>query len=116
VAGYALTFGVVLGLRGPLQAALQRAADQAGLGPGGVVLVEAVVVAAAIGATIGVTFVFRRFVNRRPLAGMAMPPPWRRWRDVAAGFAMGAAMILVVIGVEYGLGWLRIDGVKEGFG
>jgi membrane protease YdiL (CAAX protease family) len=58
---------------------------------------------------------FRRFVDRRPWAGMALPSPWRRHRDLAAGFVLGAAMILIVFGIEYFLGWIRILGVKPGF-
>jgi membrane protease YdiL (CAAX protease family) len=47
---------------------------------------------------------------------MAMPAPWRRGRDVFTGFGLGAAIILLVFGVEIALGWIRITGVKEGFG
>jgi hypothetical protein len=68
-----------------------------------------------IGATIGLTFMFRRFVDRRLWAGMAMPAPWRRGGDIALGLGLGAAMMLAVFAIEYALGWIRITGLKEGF-
>jgi membrane protease YdiL (CAAX protease family) len=102
-------------MRDPLKSFLQPAAAQLGLGFFNGVLVEFILAAVVIGATIGITLVFRRLVDRRPWQGMAMSLAWRRWRDAAAGLGLGAGMILVVFGVEYGLGWIRIISVKEGF-
>jgi membrane protease YdiL (CAAX protease family) len=116
VAGYAGVFGGILMLRGPLGNSLERAAATIGVGVSRLVLAELVVAVLVTGATLGLTLVWRRFVDRRPWAGMALPCPWRRGGDVAAGFVLGAAMILVVFAVEYGLGWLRVTGLKEGFG
>jgi membrane protease YdiL (CAAX protease family) len=115
VLGYAILFGVVLTLRGPLASisnpVLTRALPPSILFPAS----EVVLVAASIAATVGLTYLFRRFVDRRPWAGMGLPSPWRRRGDLAAGFALGAAMILVVFGIEYFPGWIRIIGVKPGF-
>src|SRR5262249_29387304 len=33
-----------------------------------------------------------------------------------AGLGLGVAMISVVLGTEYGAGWIEITGLKEGFG
>jgi hypothetical protein len=51
---------------------------QLGAGAFGLVLVELTVAVVVIGATIGITFAFRRFVDRRSWAGMAILAPWRR--------------------------------------
>jgi membrane protease YdiL (CAAX protease family) len=115
VVGYAILFGGCLSLRGPLESGLERVVAQLDAGLLRPVLVQSMVVAVVIGAVIGVTFLFRRFVDRRPWEGMTMPPPWRRWRGVLAGFWLGAAMIFIVFGIEYSLGWIRINGVKDGF-
>jgi membrane protease YdiL (CAAX protease family) len=114
--GYAIAFGGCLAVRGALDGGLQGLAARLDLGPLGLVATEAVVLAVVIPAVIGVTYLFRRFVDRRPWSGMALPAPWHRGRDLSAGFGLGAAMILIVVGVELGLGWFRVVGVKEGFG
>ena len=115
ILGYAVLFGAVLTLRGPLASicnpALTRVLPSSILFPAS----EVVLVAASIAGTLGLTYLFRRFVDRRPWAGMALPSPWRRRRDLAAGFAIGTAMILVVFGIEYLLGWIGILGLKPGF-
>jgi len=116
VLGFAIAFGVCLASREPLENLLASVVSRLRLGLPGLLLARAVVVALVIGATIGVTFVFRRFVDRRSWAGMAMPPPARRWREIAAGFGLGAFMMLLVVGIELGLGWFGILGVKQGFG
>jgi len=56
---------------------------------------------------IGVTYVFRRFVDCRPCVGMTMPHPARRWREIAAGFVLDAGMMLLVGAIALGLGWFR---------
>jgi len=116
VLGFAIAFGVCLALREPLENVLETVVSRLGLGLPALLIARTVVVASVIGATVGVTYVFRRFVDRRPWAGMAMPPPARRWREIAAGFGLGAGMMLVVVGIELGLGWFRVLGVKPGFG
>jgi uncharacterized protein len=116
VLGYAVLFGICLSLRGRLADVANPVLSQAL--PRSLLFSasEIVLVVATIAAIVGLTFVFRRFVDRRPWAGMGMPSPWRRRGDLAAGFALGAAMILIVFTVEYALGWMRIDGVKSGWG
>jgi membrane protease YdiL (CAAX protease family) len=90
----------------------QRLADLGGSLP--LLVASAVVIAVLVAATLGVTFVFRRFVDRRAWEGMACPPPWRRPIDLLRGLAIGGAILLVVAAVEYGLGWYRVLGWKEG--
>ncbi len=75
VVGYAVVFGVCLGLRNPLQSVLQHSADSLLLGALGVVLTESVVVALAIAATTCITYVFRCKVGPATLGwhGFASP-------------------------------------------
>src|SRR5437667_9666351 len=75
VIGYAALFGGFLSLRGPLQSVLERIVTQLDVGVLRLALVESFVVAAVIGATIGLTFLSRKFVDRRSWDGMALPPP-----------------------------------------
>jgi membrane protease YdiL (CAAX protease family) len=113
--GYTVLFGLWLALRRPLESASQRALGGIEIGPWRLLITQLVTVSLVVTLTIGTTFVFRRFVDRRDWRGMAIPPPWVKWRDLLAGFAIGAVMILAVLAVELGFGWIRIAGVKEGF-
>jgi hypothetical protein len=99
--GFILLFGACLWLRGRLHSFLESRALQLGAGTFGFALVELMVAVVVIGATIGLTFMFRRFVDRRSWAGMAMPAPWRRGGDIALGLGLGAAMMLAVFAIEY---------------
>jgi membrane protease YdiL (CAAX protease family) len=116
IIGYAILFGAILSLRGPLESSLWPVVKELGIGAVGLLLIECVVAVTLIACTIGLTFVFRRYVDRRSWSGMALPAPWKRQGDLILGFGMGSAMILVVVGIEYSVGWLRFVGLKEGFG
>jgi uncharacterized protein len=116
IVGYAIFFGAILSLRGPLESWLWALVNRLDIGAAGLPLIESIVVVTLIACTIGLTFVFRRYVDRRSWLGMALPAPWKRWGNLFAGFAMGSVMILVAVAVQHSLGWLRFMGLKEGFG
>ncbi len=111
---YAILYVSCLILRGPLQEFLARSLVLPI--PVRIVVVESIGVAMAIGATIGVTYFVRRFVDRRPWSGMALPDPRRRPRDLLLGLGLGSVMILAVFAIEAALGWFRISGIRSGVG
>jgi hypothetical protein len=77
VLGFAIAFGACLASREPLENVLATVVSRLGLGLPGLLLAQTIVVAWVIGATIGVTYVFRRFVDRRPWAGCGHDAPGR---------------------------------------
>ena len=85
---YAMGFGAVLILRGPVS---QLASAMIQPGPKnllGVICSEMLVASWAIGGTIGWTFLCRRYLDRQPFSGMGLPSPWVRRHDIAAGFGL----------------------------
>ena len=112
---YAMGFGAVLILRGPVS---QLASAMIQPGPKnllGVICSEMLVASWAIGGTIGWTFLCRRYLDRQPFSGMGLPSPWVRRHDIAAGFGLGAGMMVVVACVQLAVGWLEVEGLKTGF-
>ena len=51
-----------------------------------------------------------RWLDHRPLRdfGVTLDRAW--WRSLGAGFAVGAALIAFIFGLEYGMGWVRVTG------
>jgi membrane protease YdiL (CAAX protease family) len=111
--GYLFAFGLCMSIRGPLMEGLEKAlADLQSPLP--LLIASTVVMAVVVTSTVSVTFVFRRFVDRRAWKGMACPAPWQRPRDLVGGLVIGGVMLLGVALVEYALGWFRVAGWKEG--
>jgi membrane protease YdiL (CAAX protease family) len=70
----------------------------------------------AIGGTLGLTVVFRRAIDRRSWAGVALPP-LRPHMGVLAGGAGSALLLLaLVFGIEVATGWIRVEGMGGGTG
>jgi hypothetical protein len=113
ILGYLFAFALCLAIRALLTGDLQRRFSHLG-GSLPLLATSTVVATFFVAATLGITFVFRRFVDRRPWTGMACPPPRRRSRDLFSGFAVGGGMLLAVAAIEYSLGWYRILGWKPG--
>ncbi len=59
---------------------------------------------------LAVTYVFRRYVDRRPWQPIGLSA-WR-WRHAATGLAAGAASVLVVFATAWALGWARVTGTE----
>jgi membrane protease YdiL (CAAX protease family) len=76
------------------------------------VMVTPVFAVTYISGLLGMTYLYRRRVDRRDWRGMALPPPSGRWRDLAGGFLFGGMMMAVVFGVEVALGWVRVLGTE----
>src|SRR5262245_35488621 len=91
---YLSIFAACLALRDSLQAYIRERLHPFLKEPFLLLVVEASTVVVIIGTVIGVTFLFRRWLDRRPWSGMALPAPWRHPRILAAGFGIGAVMIL----------------------
>jgi len=115
IVGYALVFGVCLSLRGPAARAVATLLEPWDAGALQLVLTELMASSLAIAGTLTATWVFRRYVDRRPWAGIALPSPSHYSRSLALGFSLGAVMILMVFAIELATGWLGIVGWKDGF-
>lgn len=57
------------------------------------------------------TYLFRRYVDRRPWAGLGLPLPVGRWGQMFAGALLAAAMIGSTFGVMLLLGRVRVTGI-----
>lgn len=66
--------------------------------------------ATVAGAAIGLTYVFRRHVDRRAWRDIGLGRP--RWRDAAVGGALGVAAILVYFAATRVVGWSRVTGTE----
>jgi membrane protease YdiL (CAAX protease family) len=68
---------------------------------------------------IGITALSRRFLDRRPWQGIALPHIGKRIPQILLGWLVGCALIAVIFAVEYVLGWVGIEGnevVTSGWG
>jgi membrane protease YdiL (CAAX protease family) len=63
-----------------------------------------------VAAIVGMTIVWRRYLDRRPWSGMALPPPRAHWQELGAGFGLGGGLIALVFLVEWALGWASVSG------
>lgn len=61
-------------------------------------------------AVLGVTYVFRRFVDRRGWHGLGVSAWPSSLPMLAAGFGVGLASVAVLVAAEWTLGWLRFTG------
>jgi membrane protease YdiL (CAAX protease family) len=58
----------------------------------------------------GLTYVFRRYVDRRPWRPIGLSA-WR-WQQAAVGFAVGTGSLLGVFTVAWAMGWARVTGTE----
>jgi uncharacterized protein len=61
-------------------------------------------------AVLGVTYLFRRFADRRDWRGMGVSDLPSSLPVLAAGFGIGIASVAVLVAAEWMLGWLRFTG------
>src|SRR5438876_6855638 len=62
-----------------------------------------------ISGTLGLTYGYRRSIDRRSWQGIALPPPNKGLRDVTVGVVLGILMVALVFGLEYVTGWIQVD-------
>ncbi len=67
-----------------------------------------------ISGILGLTYVYRRSIDRRSWQGIALPPLHKRLLDVAAGAAFAILIVALVFGIEYASGWIHVVGFEEG--
>ena len=67
--------------------------------------------ASAISAALS-TWLFRRFVDRRPWSDLGLQREGGSAREVASGFGLGALLMTGIAAVEIALGWYQVDGVS----
>lgn len=75
-------------------------------------------VAGSVGI-IGITALSRRFLDRRPWQGIALPHIGKSIPQILLGWLVGCALIALIFAIEYVLGWVRIEGnevVTSGWG
>src|SRR5439155_1530278 len=67
-----------------------------------------------ISGILGLTYVYRRSIDRRSWQGIALPALHRGLRDVAVGAVFAILIVALVFGIEYASGWIHIVGFEEG--
>jgi membrane protease YdiL (CAAX protease family) len=63
---------------------------------------------------LGLTYVYRRSIDRRSWQGIALPSLHKRLLDVAIGAVFGMLIVALVFGIEYASGWIHLVGFEEG--
>ena len=63
-------------------------------------------------ATLGFTYLFRRFRDRKPWRGMAVTPLRGASLFLIGGLALGGGTLGLVFLIEYALGWIQIVGTE----
>jgi membrane protease YdiL (CAAX protease family) len=53
-----------------------------------------------------------RLLDRRPVRQLGIVPGPRFWGDLAFGLFLGAALMTLIFGVEWAVGWIRVDRVR----
>ena len=59
---------------------------------------------------IGITALSRRFLDRRPWQGIALPHVGKSILQILLGWLVGCALIALIFAIEYVLGWVRVEG------
>lgn len=60
--------------------------------------------------TLGLTYLYRQCVDRKPWRGMAFTWPRGQWLNLLGGLMAGGLAMLLVFASEYALGWVHIVG------
>ncbi len=67
-----------------------------------------------ISGTFGLTYGYRRFIDRRSWQGIALPPLHKYLRDITVGVVFAILMVALVFGLESAAGWIQIVGSEGG--
>src|SRR2546422_2457443 len=67
-----------------------------------------------ISGILGLTYMYRRSVDRRSWQGIALPPLHKRLLDVMVGMVSGILIVALVFGLESASGWIHIVGFEWG--
>lgn len=67
-----------------------------------------------ISGILGLTYVYRRSIDRRSWQGIALPPLSKRLLDVALGALLAILIVALVFGLEYAFGWIHVVGFEAG--
>ena len=67
-----------------------------------------------IGGVLGLTYAYRRFIDRRPWQGIALPALSQHLPDVARGILCGMLLVAIVLGIEYAAHWILVVGIISG--
>ncbi|MBI3287315.1 MAG: CPBP family intramembrane metalloprotease [Chloroflexi bacterium] len=73
-------------------------------------IVQVLSAGASLVAALGITFAFRRFVDRRPFLDLGLRITKGLASEVIIGLALGLVLIAGVFFIELGAGWLAFDG------
>jgi len=69
-----------------------------------------------ISGTLGLTYGYRRFIDRRSWSGIALPPLHKGLRDITVGVVLAILMVALVFGLESAAGWIQVVGSEGGTG
>lgn len=64
----------------------------------------------ASSSIIGITALFRRFLDRHPWKGIGLTNIWKSLPHMILGWFTGCVLIAFVFAIEYVLGWIHIEG------
>lgn len=67
-----------------------------------------------ISGVIGLTYMYRRSIDRRVWQGIVLPPLHNRLLDVTGGVVCAILIVTLVFGFEYAAGWIQVVGSEGG--
>jgi membrane protease YdiL (CAAX protease family) len=65
---------------------------------------------ASLLAVVVITWAFRRFLDRDTLLGLGLQRSKRWQREIGTGLALGLLLMAFIFGLEWTLGWVRVQG------
>jgi membrane protease YdiL (CAAX protease family) len=65
---------------------------------------------ASLLAVLLITWAFRRFLDRDTLLGLGLQRSKRWQREIGTGLALGFLLMAFIFGLEWALGWVRVQG------
>src|SRR5438270_2163966 len=80
------------------------------------VIVRLVFTLLYISGTLGLTYGYRRFIDRQSWQGIALPPLHKHLRDITVGVVFAIVMVAIVFGLESATGWIQVVGSEGGTG
>ncbi len=67
-----------------------------------------------IGGVLGLTYAYRRRVDRRPWEDIGLPRPGTRGLDIARGAMFGFVVVALMFAIQIAARWIHITGVEGG--
>jgi membrane protease YdiL (CAAX protease family) len=66
-----------------------------------------------IGGVLGITFIYRRFVDARPWSALSLRAGAEQLSHLRTGLVIGVGVVVMVFAIEFAMLWIRVEGSAE---